>query len=193
MNLDGTGYNSTTIPHILDFPTHAGKSEKCGIVVLVVKQFHPKFIVLQKRAVEIRLYTDERSHVGSQLQVQHFFNKNFEDEIEHFFIRIGRRAARRSSAGPEAAGVKITSLAVDLVQTVNGIQRGHVQRDRKQFDIDRCLGNRFNAGKISSFEFRIRGFLFSCRHSPVFVIVAVKMSCLQSLGLRMRMQVNCKK
>ena len=102
---------------------------------------------LQGRTGEIWRDADRGRHVGRELEVQHFLNKDREDRVERFFVRA-LRIGRRGGARPETTLVEVVSLTGDLMHALNRVQSRQIKRNREQFDFHSGLGNRLQRGQV---------------------------------------------
>ncbi len=97
--------------------------------------------VLQRGPGEDGRHADRGRHVGGKLQMDHLLHEDRKDDVECLFIG-GLRRGRRRRTRPLPAGIEVVAGRRDLMEALDRVKRGHVERDGEQLDLDRGLRDR---------------------------------------------------
>ena len=83
-----------------------------------------------------RHHAERLGDVRCQLQVQHLVDEDAEEVVERRRVRAARGVACGGRARPQPPAVKVVSLARDLMHSLYGVHRDHIERQGEQLDVD---------------------------------------------------------
>ena len=145
--------------HVLE-PVGVGQVDDAGDPGQLRAVAGPAMIAaLQRGGGEARHGADRRGEIGRHLEMQHLLDEHREDDVERLLVAPALLAGlvlegrARLGARPLPPLVEAVPLARDGVHASDRIERGHVERDGEQLDIDRRLRDPAHHQRVGLQEF----------------------------------------